>query len=151
MFRLTNSEELVGLNAQPPPGVRETVLDGKAGVLRDARPIHRLKKPVLEVEIVEAFRLGFWLCLRIDELQLLPGPRDERSPGFRADAQVVDAWRHLLGPVGLDCYLEPGLVQGIDQWRIELQERLAARADDVAPRRRRCIRGSRRLRRGAQL
>src|SRR5688500_20158979 len=43
---------------------------------------------------------------------------------------MIDPVRHWLGSVRLDGDFESCVVQGIDEWLVELEERLAARADD---------------------
>src|SRR3989454_805800 len=81
-------------------------------------------------EMLEAPRLG--PRLREHELQLIAAFHDERRAGLGADADPVDAVRHRLRAVGFDRDAKPALVQRLEERRIELQERLAAGADDEA-------------------
>lgn len=66
---LWDVEDLVGLEAQPPAGVREAVLDRCLGVFLAARAIHRLQEAVLEVQRLKGFGRRCWL--REDQLQLV--------------------------------------------------------------------------------
>ena len=125
-----NSENLVGLNAQPPARVRHTVVDGKSRVLVDARPIHRLEKKMIELELLEF--LGRRAPLRVDELELVARLLNQTRTGFRTDADpVYGSWR-VSRAIRLDCHTEPTLVEAVNQRLIELQQRLAAGADDKA-------------------
>ncbi len=47
------SEELVGLQAQPPPRMAKAILDGAADILGLIRAVHRLEQEVCEVEVLE--------------------------------------------------------------------------------------------------
>src|SRR2546428_12323702 len=76
--------------------------------------------------------LGLGPRLREHELQLIAAFQDERRAGLGADADPVDAVRHRLRAVGFDRDAKPALVQRLEERRIELQERLAAGADDEA-------------------
>src|SRR5437879_3475250 len=97
-----------------------------------------------ESEMLEALGLG--TSLREHELQLIAAFHDERRAGLGADADPVDAVGHRLRAVRFDRDAKPALVQRLEQRRIELQERLAAGADDEAvlldalrPRREDCL------------
>src|SRR2546422_79970 len=83
-----------------------------------------------ESEMLEALGLG--TRLREHELQLIAAFYDERRAGLGADADPVDAVRHRLRAVGFDRDAKPALVQRLEERRIELQERLAAGANDEA-------------------
>ena len=68
---LTQAEQLVGLQAQAPFGMGETIIDGRAHIVRGLQRalIHGLQQEMGEVEMLERGRLD--LALRIDELQLI--------------------------------------------------------------------------------
>jgi hypothetical protein len=93
--------------------------------------IHRLNREMLEGEMFELLRCQ--PVLRHDELQLVAVHKLQRRPGLRADADPIETGRRFHRAVGLDGDGEPALVKRVDQRRVDLQERLAARADDEAP------------------
>src|SRR5207245_4071103 len=129
---------------QSPARMRPAIGNGKLRVARAFRAVHRLQEEMRESEMLEALGLG--TGLREHELQLIAAFHDERRAGLGADADPVDAVRHRLRAVGFNRDAKPALVQRLEERRIELQERLAAGADDEAvlldalrPRREDCL------------
>src|ERR671937_521472 len=96
----------------------EAVLERKFCVLRYLRPVHRLQVEMLEV--VRLIGLGLCSWLGVDELQFVPAPEDRLGPGFRANADPVEAGWGLKGAVGLDRDLEAARVQRSDSGFVEL-------------------------------
>ena len=121
------------LQAEAPLGMGKTVGQRQAGVLVQAGTVHGLQVEMREVQMREF--IGRRTVLRVDELELLPAFLDQRRPGLGTDADPVDPRRGRQGTIGLDRDFEPGAVQSIDQRPVELQERLAARADHERERR----------------
>ena len=64
-----------------------------------------------------------------DQFQFVSLSEHQLSTGFGADTDPVDPLRRLQGSVGLDGRLESGIMEGIDQYLIELQQRLSTGAD----------------------
>src|SRR4051794_10470249 len=85
---LSDSDEFVRLDAEPPPRMRETVRDRPLGVLGDIGPVHRLQKEVTEVEIGKILRKRVWL--RVNELELAPALLHERRASFGTHADPVE-------------------------------------------------------------
>jgi hypothetical protein len=108
--------------------MRQAIAQSSIRIGLKLRPIHRLKEKVAKWQALEAFRLGS--RLRVDQLDLVAGTYSKRGSSLRAYAYPVDAGHQRQRTVGLDCYLESGLVQRGKQWWIELKERLPAGADD---------------------
>ena len=55
---LSQAQQLVGLQAQPPARPRQAAGGGEAGVALKVRSVHRLQEEVRKVEVLERFRLG---------------------------------------------------------------------------------------------
>src|SRR5205085_6687670 len=71
--------------------------------------------------------------LRKDQLQLRARTLHQRRAGLRAHADPADAGRRRDRAIRLDRDLESFPMERVDQWRVELEQRLAPRADDVRP------------------
>ncbi len=84
------------------------------------------------VKARRANRSGERERLRIDQLQLVARRQHQRRGGLRADADPVEAGRRRLRAVGLDRDREAAGVERVDQRGVELEQRLAAGADDEA-------------------
>src|SRR5688500_396002 len=119
------------LQAQPPARAGEAVCERLLRVPLHQRPVHRLKKEVLEGERLETLRLR--ACLGEDELELVSGTETERGAGLGAHADPVEPGWGILGPVGLDGDLEAAGLERGDRRSVELEQRLAAGADHVRP------------------
>ena len=89
--------------------------------------IHRLEEKAFEVQGLEA--RGIDARLGMDQLQLLPRTLRQGGARLGTDADPVDARRRRQGAVGLDRDRETPGMKGRDKGRIELKQRLAARAD----------------------
>ena len=90
--------------------------------------IHGLQKEMLKLERLESFRLK--AVLRKDQLQFVPTCEHLIGASFGTDTDPIESVWRALGSVGLNGDLEPPSVQRFDQWRIELQKRFSASADD---------------------
>lgn len=82
---------------------------------------------MLEGQVLEPIRHG--LRLGKDQLQLLPEILKKRRIGLCADADPIDAIGCRHRSVGFHGDFEPLSVKGPNEWRIQLHERFAARAD----------------------
>ncbi len=87
-----------------------------------------MQQESLEIKIGEVFR--FVTGLRIDKLQLVPGPLHQLRTRLRADANPVDLPWHSHGSVCFDGDFESGLMKRPDQYAIHLQHGLATREND---------------------
>ena len=85
----------MGLHAQTPAGMRQTIGHGRGGVRVSLRPVHRLQEEALECQRLEPRRID--AGLRIDQLQLLAAGQRQRRVGLGADADPVDARRRRRG------------------------------------------------------
>src|SRR6185312_1607536 len=132
--RSWDAEELVGLEAQAPARMGEAEIDGERGVARALRPVHRLQEEMAERQALEI--LGRDSGLRKDQLQLVAGAERERRARLGADADPVEAAGRRAGAVGLDGDREALGMERLDERTVELEQRLAAGADDEARRRR---------------
>jgi hypothetical protein len=108
--------------------MRKAVRDSCRRIRDTVGSVHRLKPEVIEPE-PEQFG-GVKAGLRIDELQFLAAPTPQRRSGLRADAKPIDPFNGLLRSVCLDRDFKSAFVDGIDQRRVELQQRLPACEDD---------------------
>jgi len=116
------------LEAESPGGVGEAILEGEAGVLGGVWAIHGLEEEVLEVEAGEVF--GERERLGVDEFEFVASGEVEGRAGFWADADPIEVgWRGLCA-VGLDGDFEVELMERVDGGVVELEEGLAAGADD---------------------
>jgi len=124
----------MGLQAQAPLRMGQTIAKCGCRILLLGRVVERLKEEMREVQILKPFR--FSTLLWENQLQLVTRLQDELRAGLRTDADPVDTWRRQERPVGLDRDLEAPVVQGNDQLRVELEERLSTRTDNerAAPR-----------------
>src|ERR1700682_502340 len=127
---LSDTKRLVRLQAEPPPGMAQAVVDRARGILDHVGPVHRLQRETLEGEIDEGFRRR--IGLRVDQLQFMTAPHHEVRAGFRANTDPVHAVGRLDGAIGLDADFETTPMQRLDQRRIHLQQRLAAGQYHVA-------------------
>src|SRR5216684_1871449 len=107
---LPDTECLVGLQAEPPLRMAQTIVDRARGVFDHVRSVHRLQRETFEGEIDESFRGGV---------------------GFRADADPVHALGRLDRTVGLDADFEAARMQRIDEGLVHLQQWFAAGQDHV--------------------
>src|SRR5690349_11998451 len=91
---LPDSDQLVGLEAEPPLRVGQTVIQrGLRVVARRGlvAGVHRLKEEALEGEAGEALRLRLGLPLRVDQLELVAAGEHEASPRLWADAHMIES------------------------------------------------------------
>src|SRR5216683_687850 len=121
---LPDTECLVGLQAEPPLRMAQTIVDRARGVFDHVRSVHRLQRETFEGEIDESFRGG--IGLRIDQLEFMALPDHEVGAGFRADADPVHALGRLDRTVGLDADFEAARMQRIDEGLVHLQQWFAA-------------------------
>src|SRR6476661_4691814 len=126
-------EQLVGLQAEPPLRMREAVRQRGLGVGARRLVVARvewLEEELREVERRVARGITVGVRLRIDELELVAARQHERRTGLGTHAHMIESGGCGLRPVRLHGDLEPAGVQRADRWFIELQQGLAARADD---------------------
>src|SRR5216684_579881 len=121
---LPDTECLVGLQAEPPLRMAQTIVDRARGVFDHVRSVHRLQRETFEGEIDESFRGG--IGLRINQLEFMALPDHEVGAGFRADADPVHALGRLDRTVGLDADFEAARMQRIDEGLVHLQQWFAA-------------------------
>jgi len=124
--------QFVRLGAETPFGVMLDVIDRSSGVLCLAWAIHGLKKPAVKPEVCKALRLH--PELGIDELELIPGGLHQVCSRFWAYANPVDACGDGACSIRLDSDHEASRVQGIHDGTIQLEGRLASRANHIAVR-----------------
>src|SRR4051812_10591301 len=86
--KLSQSQQLMRLKAEPPPRVLQTVLHCRICMLGNPRTIHRLEVEILEVQAFEQGRIE--ICLREDELQLIARSLDEGRSRLGTDADPVE-------------------------------------------------------------
>src|SRR5438128_116669 len=110
----------------------KTVGRGSRGVLLARGSIHGLQEEMAEIEPDKALRFG--TSLRKYQLQLVAAFEHEVAAGLRADANPIDAGRGLKRSVGLDSDFETALMESVDELAVDLQQRLAASADDIRSR-----------------
>ncbi len=127
MCGLPHANILVGLNAQSPPRVGQAVIHREDGICRLIWPIHRLEPKVLEGQVLEPIWQG--LCLRKDQLQLLPRNLKDRRTGLWADADPIDASGCRYRSVGFHGDFEPPGVERLNERRIKLHQWLATCAN----------------------
>ena len=125
---LADAQHLMGLQRQAPARPALAQFNGERRILPRQRAIHGLQKHMLEIQpfiCVEVLSV-----LRDHDLQLVATRDNQLRAHLRAHAHPVDALGHSDGAVGLDRDLEAACVQRVDQGRVELQQRLATRADN---------------------
>src|SRR5688500_14641955 len=103
----------MGLQAQSPARMGQTIAQRRRGVALPGRSVHRLQKEMLEPEPLEALRLG--PLLGIDQLELVSAEYHQWRPGLGADAEPVDAMRWSDRSVGLHRHIEPLGMERLDQ------------------------------------
>src|SRR5689334_956803 len=106
----------------------EAVRDGRHRVCDSIGTIHWLEPEVIKTEGKQVGRVE--AGLRIDKLQLLSASNPQRRAGLRTDANPIDSINRFLRAVCLDRDFKSQFVDGADQSRIELQQRLPAREYD---------------------
>src|SRR5260370_2470576 len=121
---LSDTERLVGLQAEPPLRMAQTIVDRARGVLDHIGSVHRLQREALEGKIDKG--LGRCIRLRINQLEFMSSPYHEVGAGFGADANPVHALGWIDRAIGLDADFEPSGMQRIDEGLIHLQQWLAA-------------------------
>src|SRR5712664_1414929 len=121
---LSDTERFVGLQAEPPLRMAQTIVDRARGVLDHIRSVHRLQREALEGKIDK----GLWRCirLRINQLEFMTSAYHEVCAGFGADANPVHAPGWIDRSIGLDADFETTAMQRIDKGLVHLQQRLAA-------------------------
>ena len=87
---------------------------------------------MFERQIGKTLGLSSGLILGVDELEFITARLRKRRITLRADAEPVDPGRCRDRTVALDADLETTRVQRLYRGLIELQQGLAARADDIA-------------------
>src|ERR1700722_14732925 len=106
----------------------EAICQRKGRVLFTGRTIHRLQVEMPKLHLLEL--LGFGAGLRIDQLQLISATLLKPCAGLWADANPTESGRNGDGSVGLNGNFKTAGVQRIDEFIVELQQWLAARAND---------------------
>ena len=114
------------LKTHLPARMLEAVLQDLLGVLDDLRTIHGLEDEGAEIEMFEISRRH--TLLRVDELQLIAAINHDGCARLRRDADPVDSGRNRESAIGFDRELEAGLVERVDEGRVELKKGLTARA-----------------------
>jgi hypothetical protein len=112
----------------------EAILDGPARILCQRRPVHRLKREVAEVQVLETFGLRLRLHLRIHKLELVAARQHKWRIRLRTYADPVNSRRSELRSVRLDGDLETLRVERPHKALVELQERLTAGTHNVGMR-----------------
>ena len=82
---LADSQYLVSLQAQSPPRMSQTIINGSRGILCEVRSVHRLQIEVRKIESYKALRVS--ACLRVDELQLVAPQDAQRGTRLGTDGQ----------------------------------------------------------------
>jgi hypothetical protein len=108
------------------------IRDRKLRVARALRAVHRLQKEMRESEALVACRLRS--CLRKHELELVAVLDGEGRLRLGTHADPVDASRHGLRSIRLDGDAKAACAQRVQQRLVQLQQRLAAGANDEAVR-----------------
>jgi hypothetical protein len=118
--------------------VPEAVFYRKSHVHVTLRPVPGLEKEVCEVHAFEPP----WVdpILGIDEFQFVAARENEIGFSLGADAYPVDSRRGISRPVRFDRRLESTLPQHLEEWPIDLQQRLAAGQDQEPADRRIAVR-----------
>src|SRR6185437_8380453 len=106
---------------------------GERRVARALRPVHRLQEEMAERQRLEIFGRDAFLWKH--QLQLVAGAERERRARLGADADPIEPAGRRAGAVGLDRDGEALGMERLDERLVELQQRLAAGADDEARRR----------------
>src|SRR6266567_5082919 len=117
----------MSLQAQPPIWMVKTIPDRHLSMSGTVETVHRLKKEMLERKMLELRRRRS--RLRIHQLQFIPALLHQFRPALGAHADPVDPRRGFHRAVGLNRDLESLGMQGGNKARVELQQRLAARAN----------------------
>ena len=125
--------DLVGLEAQPPLGMVQAVGDRQLRCSRSTLgAVHRLQEEVVEVAVARSARAAPPSC-GIDELQLVAASEHGLGPGLRADADPVESRRAASSvPLVSTAISKPPACSASISVGVELQQRLAAGADDEA-------------------
>jgi N-glycosylase/DNA lyase len=105
----------------------QTVADSGVSVDVRVRAVHRLHDEAREVETHQGVEVE--TILRKHYFQFVTAALEELGPGFGRDAHPVNANRHGVCAVRLDGDGKAHGVEGVDELGVELQGRLAARAD----------------------
>src|ERR1700733_3556250 len=122
-----NPENLVGLQAQSPPRMLHAVIDRQFRIRGAAGPIHRLQEKMPKVERTEL--IGVETLLWKDQFQFLAGLLNKPCAGLWPYATPIQArWRRNR-PIRFDRNFKPVRVKCVDQRRVHLQQRFAARAN----------------------
>src|SRR5260364_211263 len=97
-----------------------------------SRTVHRLHKKMCEIErLILSQAL---VVLRNHDFELIALRDNQLSVRFWADANPINARQYGQRAVGFNRDCKTRAMQRVDQCIVELQHRLAARADDKAPR-----------------
>ena len=123
-----NSQHFVRLQAQSPARMIEAICQRKSRIQLAVGTIHGLQEKIPELQIFEHLRLS--AGLRIDQLQLVATPLLKPRAGLRADTYPIEVVRSGDGSVSLNGNFETARVQRVDHLLIELQQWLAAGAND---------------------
>src|SRR3981189_2930964 len=120
---LSDTERFVGLQAEPPLRMAQTIVNRARCVLDHIGSVHRLQREALKGKIDKG--LGRCIRLRINQLEFMTSPYHEARRGFGADANPVHALGRLDRPVGHDADFETTGMQRIDEGLVHLQQWLA--------------------------
>jgi len=116
------------LQAETPLRIFQAISDGRLDIGSLRRTIHRLEQKMVKGQ----FGIGWGQGARlgVDEFEFITAVQQERRTRFRADTEPIDAGRAQDRAIGFDGNPKALLVQGGGQRFVELQQRLAAGADD---------------------
>src|SRR3982074_1844605 len=96
---LSDTERFVGLQAEPPLRMAQTIVNRARGVLDHIGSVHRLQREALKGKIDKG--LGRCIRLRINQLEFMSSPYHEVSAGFGAAPNPVHPVGRVDRPIGL--------------------------------------------------
>src|SRR6266700_4607319 len=124
---LRYAKKLVRLQTQAPAWMLHAKLDSTLRVRRAVWPIHWLQEKMSKRELFKSRWVG--IRLRKHKLQFMPASLHQVRSGFRTHADPVDPRWCLNRPICLHRNPKVARMQGFNQRRIQLKQRLAAGAN----------------------
>lgn len=121
--RSGNPRQLVRLQAETPPRVRQAIRHRGSQGCGSVGPVHGLQEETGEVETLVA--RGIRARLRIHQLQFVTALLHQRRTGLGTHTDPVDAAWRRDGAIGLHGDLEIPLMNRFEQRFVQLQQRLA--------------------------
>ncbi len=118
----------MGLQAESPTRMIETVLQRQLGIALSLRTIHWLQEKLLKIELIKALWLGTGLGK--DELQFAAMPEGEGRASLGTDTDPIDTRRRKQRSICLNRNLEAFCVQGVNKRSIKLEQGFAACTHD---------------------